>query len=244
MNHYVILISAILPIIILLFYIFRKDKKQPEPISLLIKAFLYGIISLFLSLCMSIPLGVIGAYPEEITTFTGAISTAFFGAAIPEEIAKFFMLWLLLRKNPYFDEKMDGIVYAVFVSLGFAALENIFYLFDNIDDLVAVGIIRALFAVPGHFCFGVLMGYYYSLMKFYPQVTVRTKTMALGAPIIAHGLYDAILMSMGTIPILLALVLMVVFIVFCYKMWKFASLRIKENLLRDYIDCGNKSYSE
>mgnify|MGYP006391493201 CR=1 FL=1 len=80
---------------------------------------------------MSIPLGLIGVFHTEVTSILGSVSTAFFGAAIPEEIAKFFMLWLLLRKNPYFDEKMDGIVYAVCVSLGFAALENIFHTIHN-----------------------------------------------------------------------------------------------------------------
>lgn len=59
-----------------------------------------------------------------------AIRLSFFGAAILEESAKLFMLWLLLRKNKYFGERVDGIVYAVCVSLGFAALENVMYLFD------------------------------------------------------------------------------------------------------------------
>lgn len=90
----------------------------------------------------------------KATSILVSVSTAFFGAAIPEEIAKFLMLWLLLRKNPYFDEKMVGIVYAVCVSLGFAALENIMYLFTNAEAYLSVGIARAIFAVLGHFCFG------------------------------------------------------------------------------------------
>lgn len=80
---------------------------------------------------MLIPLGLIGVFHTEVTSILGSVSTAFFGAAIPEEIAKFFMLWLLLRKIRYFDEKMDGIVYAVCVSLGFEALENIFHTIHN-----------------------------------------------------------------------------------------------------------------
>ncbi len=108
-----IFLTALLPIAILVYYIYHKDKRSPEPTGQLVKAFLFGILSVPLSFCMSIPLGLIGIYPAEATSILGSISTAFFGAAIPEEIAKFFMLWLLLRKNPYFDEKMDGIVYAV-----------------------------------------------------------------------------------------------------------------------------------
>ena len=146
-----ILLTALLPIAIFVYYIYHKDKKSPEPIGQLVKAFLWGILSVPLSLCISIPLGLIGVYPAEATSIWGSVSSAFFGAAIPEEIAKFFMLWLLLRKNRYFDEKMDGIVYAVCVSLGFAALENIMYLFSNEEAYLSIGIARAIFAVPGHF---------------------------------------------------------------------------------------------
>lgn len=181
---------------------------------------------------MSIPLGVIGLYPIEATSILGSICTAFFGAAIPEEIAKFIMLWLLLRKNPYFDEKMDGIVYAVCVSLGFAALENIMYLYTNADSYLSVGIARAIFSVPGHFCFGILMGYYYSLAKFYPKTPKKNKVFILAAPIIVHGLYDSILFIINVTPSISG-ILMIVFLVFCHKMWKYGSCRIKEHILRD-----------
>ena len=140
MENYIILLTALLPIVILIYYIYHKDKKSPEPTGQLVKAFLFGVLSVPLSFCMSIPLRQIGAYPAEATTISESISTAFFGAAIPEEIAKLFMLWLFLRKNRYFDEKMDDIVYAVCVSLGFAALENIMYLFSNVETFLSVGI--------------------------------------------------------------------------------------------------------
>lgn len=230
-----LLLTAILPIAILLFYIWRKDKDKPEPTGQLIKAFFFGVLSVFVSSCISRPLAWLGFNPEEVTTIVGALCDAFFGAAIPEEIAKFAMLWLLLRKNKFFDEKMDGIVYAVFVSLGFAAPENLLYLLNNYDNFLEVGIYRALFSVPGHFCFGVLMGYYYSLARFYPMAGRRIKFMVLGAPIIVHGLYDAILMVQEVTPAL-SVILTIVFIVFCHKMWKYASQRINEHLLRDKVE--------
>ncbi len=229
---YTISLTALLPIAILVFYIYHKDKKSPEPTGQLVKAFLFGILSVPVSLCLSIPFGIIGLYPIEATSILGSISTAFFGAAIPEEIAKFFMLWLLLRKNRYFDEKMDGIVYAVCVSLGFAALENIMYLFSNAESYLSVGIARAIFAVPGHFCFGILMGYYYSLAKFYPKTPKKNKALILVAPIIVHGLYDSILFIINVTPAISG-ILLIVFLVFCHKMWKYGSKRIKEHLKRD-----------
>ena len=225
-------LTALLPIAILLYYIYHKDKKSLEPTGQLVKAFFYGILSVPLSFCMSIPLGLIGVFPTEVTSILGSVSTAFFGAAIPEEIAKFIMLWLLLRKNPYFDEKMDGIVYAVFVSLGFAALENIMYIFSNEEAYLSVGIARAIFAVPGHFCFGILMGYYYSLAKFYPKTPIKNKVLILAAPIIVHGLYDSILFIINVTPAISG-VLLIVFLIFCHKMWKYGSKSIADHLCRD-----------
>ena len=232
MEAITILITALLPIALLVYYIYHKDKKSPEPTGQLVKAFFYGILSIPLSFCMSIPLGLIGVYPAEATSILGSISAAFFGAAIPEEIAKFIMLWLLLRKNPYFDEKMDGIVYAVCVSLGFAALENIMYLFTNAESYVSVGIARAIFAVPGHFCFGILMGYYYSLAKFYPKAPKKNKALILVAPIVVHGIYDSILFIINVTPAISG-ILMIVFLVFCHKMWKYGSKSIADHLCRD-----------
>lgn len=233
--NYLITLVALLPIAILIYYIYHKDKNSPEPTGQLVKAFLFGVLSAPLSFCISIPLELIGIYPFEPTGILGSVSFAFFGAAIPEEIAKFFMLWLVLRRNPYFDEKMDGIVYAVCVSLGFAALENVMYLFSNVETYLSVGIGRAIFSVPGHFCFGILMGYYYSLAKFYSMTPKKNKALILIAPIIAHGLFNSILFVMSVTPAISG-VLLVVFLVFCHKMWKYGSKRIKEHLLRDNND--------
>lgn len=229
-----ILLTALLPVAILVFYIYRKDKNLPEPTGQLVKAFFYGVISAPSSFFISIPLGMMGLYLVEDTTVLGSVSSAFFGAAIPEESAKLFVLWLVLRKNPFFDEKMDGIVYAVCVSLGFAAFENILYLFSDTESFLSIGVVRAIFAVPGHFCFGILMGYYYSIAKFYPKSSIKNKILVLLAPIIAHGLYDSILFVMNVTPIISGL-LLIVFLVFCHKMWKYSSQRIEKHLRRDQI---------
>lgn len=229
-----ILLTALLPIAILVYNIYQKDKKSPEPTGQLVKAFLFGVLSIPLSFCISIPLMFIGVYPIEVSDIGDGIATAFFGAAIPEEIAKCVMLWLILRRNIHFDEKMDGIVYSVCVSLGFAALENVMYLFSNAEIYMSVGVGRAIFAVPGHFCFGILMGYYYSLARFYPAMKKRNKALTLIVPIVAHGVYDSILFIANVTPAISGLI-MVVFLVFCVKMWKYASKNIEAHLQRDNI---------
>ena len=167
MLNVLVILAAIAPVAVVIWYIYRKDRKQPEPTKLLIKAFIYGILSALLTLVIVIPFEAISEFAnDEVSNIGSAISNAFFMAAIPEEVAKLVMLWLLLRNNPYFDEHFDGIVYAVCIGMGFAAIENVLYLFDNYESWISVGIARALFAVPGHFLDAVIMGFYYSLWHF------------------------------------------------------------------------------
>lgn len=232
MQTILVLIAALAPVAVLIYYIYRRDKYQKEPVKELLKAFGLGIMSVFASLLISTPLGSMGIYGNEPSTLWGALSTSFFGAAVPEEIAKFLMFWLLVRKNRFFDERMDGIVYASVVSLGFAAVENIMYLVSNYESWLAVGISRALFSVPAHFFFGVLMGYYYSLYRFCPSESKAYGWLILGAPIIAHGLFDTVLFSVNVLPSL-SLILMVLFLILCNNLRKRASRSIAEHLERD-----------
>ena len=227
-----ILLVALAPIAILAYYIYRRDKFQKEPVKELLKAFGMGILSVPVSLLISTPLEFAGFYSMETQTLLDAVKLSFLGAAIPEEIAKFLMLWLFVRKSRCFDENVDGIVYASVVSLGFAAVENILYLVTNYESWISVGITRALFSVPGHFFFGVLMGYYYSLFRFYPAAGRKVKWLVLGAPILAHGLFDTILFSVEVLPGLSA-ALMIAFILLCNSLRKRASRSIAEHLERD-----------
>lgn len=227
-----ILLAALAPIAILAYYIYRRDKFQKEPVKELLKAFGMGILSVPVSLLISTPLEFAGFYSMETQTLLDAVKVSFLGAAIPEEIAKFLMLWLFVRKSRCFDENVDGIVYASVVSLGFAAVENILYLVTNYESWISVGITRALFSVPGHFFFGVLMGYYYSLFRFYPAAGRKVKWLVLGAPILAHGLFDTVLFSVEVLPGLSA-ALMIAFILLCNSLRKRASRSIAEHLERD-----------
>ena len=142
MNIY-ILIAAILPVLVLLFYIYRKDAAQPEPKKEMVKAFSLGLVSVAISFMFSIPFQKMGLFVEVNTTLSEVFRMAFFAAAIPEELAKYIMLWYFMRKTKHFDQRIDGIVYAVCISLGFAAFENVMYLFTNQDNWIYVGASRA-----------------------------------------------------------------------------------------------------
>lgn len=232
MSIFLPIIAAITPVAVILWYIYKKDSAQQEPAKWLWKACGFGILSALLSLVFSVPVSVLFGMDIDTDVYNSVFSAfadAFLLAAIPEELAKFIMLWLLLRKNPYFDEKFDGIVYAVYLSMGFAGLENIEYLFEGIADgsWISVGITRALFAVPGHFLFAVLMGYYFSLYHFGIDRSIKSKMMILAAPILAHGLYDGIIMSMNVNPNL-STVCMIIFLIFFSKLRKKGKDRIEK----------------
>lgn len=224
------LLSALIPAIVLLGYIYWRDRKSPEPIWQLVKATALGVVSIGVSLCISRPLQAIGLIPEYIYSIGDAINVAFLGAAIPEELAKFVLLWLFLRNNRHFDERMDGIVYAVCISLGFAGLENVMYVVGD-DDWMSVALSRAVFSVPGHFCDGVIMGYFYSLSRFTWTRLRWNKVMTIVAPIVAHGVFDAILFISGVQEYQwVSVILMLVFVIFCFYLWKWASHSIKRHM--------------
>ena len=215
-------LSALLPAILLFLYIWVIDP-QKEPASQLLKAVLLGV-----AIC--IPVAFFEQYITAVL-FCGAEATSLFGttlnafavAALPEESFKLLALWLVLRKNPYFDEHFDGIVYAVCIGLGFAAIENIFYIASS-EDWVSVAIGRALLAVPGHYAFAVLMGYYYSLYYFVDP-SRKNAVCILLVPVLAHGIYDALAFS-GAVNPYVGGIAFLVLIYFCIKMHKTARKKV------------------
>lgn len=189
-----LILAAFVPSLILIAYVCFKDRLSPEPGRLLVKAFGLGMLSASASMLISVPLLLIGAYTAEPVTVWDHFRVAFFGAGVPEELAKFAMLWLVLRRNPAFDEHFDGIVYAVCVGMGFAFVENVGYLFQAGDAWIHAGIARGLISVPGHYVFAILMGYYYSFAHFSMTDRRRNQILTLAAPILAHTLFDWVLM--------------------------------------------------
>ena len=107
-----VILAALAPAAWLLWTIYQKDSDQPEPKKWLAKGFVYGIGSAFLSLAISMPASMVlgmNIDNQVYSTFVEAVGDAFLLAAIPEEVAKLFMLWLLLRKNPFFDEHLTAL---------------------------------------------------------------------------------------------------------------------------------------
>ena len=232
MNTLIILTAALLPAILLWLYIWKKDA-QPEPTFWLVKAVMWGVV-----ICIPVAILEFGIQSllfgedGEPSTLIGTTMDAFLVAAIPEETFKLFALWMVLRKNPYFDEHFDGIVYAVSVGLGFAALENICYVFGD-EEWLSTAIVRALLAVPGHYAFAVLMGYYYSVYHFVDR-SPKTAACILLVPVLVHGIYDAIAMSGSVNPYIGGLSSFAL-IWFCVKMHKVAKTKVLTLIDKDAL---------
>lgn len=199
MLYLIQLAVAIVPAAALLIYIYRKDRLSHEPWSQMLKGVGYGVVSACLVVLLGDSIeGVVLLWMPmgyESIPVWGQVCSAFASAAIPEESVKLLMLWLLLRRGRYFDEHFDGIVYAVCVGLGFAALENALYVLGSEGEWLRVGFSRALFSVPGHFFFAVFMGYYYALVHFHVDDRRRLwlQCSVWLVPVLLHGAFDALL---------------------------------------------------
>ena len=230
MSILIVIAAAVLPAILLWLYIWKKDT-QKEPTAWLVKAVLWGV-----AICIPVALveggieALLFGMDGKTSSLLGTTTLAFVVAALPEETFKLFALWMVLRKNPYFDEHFDGIVYAICVGLGFAALENIMYVFSE-EDWVSTAIVRALLAVPGHYAFAILMGYYYSVYHFVDH-SPKVAACVLLVPILAHGAYDAIAMS-GMINQYIGGLSFFVLIYFCVKMHKVAKTKVLALIKKD-----------
>lgn len=237
----IILILAIIPVIALLIYIYKKDKYEKEPLGMLAKAFFLGILSIPLALYAD---RVFAAMLPGNTVFF----QAFFQAGIPEELAKWGLFMLVIWRNKNFDEFFDGIVYACFIGLGFACVENILYVFDaeTFSSAVHTIVMRALLSVPGHFLFAVIMGFYLGLAKFRPEKRSKYLTLSIVFPILAHGLFDYLLMLSSAFSEnnmeWLGILLFVLFIYLDIKMWKIGLKYINKMQEKSRIERNNNIF--
>ncbi len=188
-----LLVAAVLPIYLLCLFVYKKDPHH-EPFKLLAKIFIFGFISAIPILFFEVLLGIV--FPtDDISNFILIFINVFISVALVEEGFKWLVTLFFGYKNKEFDEIYDIIVYAVFASLGFACIENIIYVFIN---GIGNAILRALLSVPGHMCFGVIMGYFLAQAKvgrINKSQSVYTKNMFLSIllPTLAHTIYDALL---------------------------------------------------
>ena len=190
----ILIAAAVIPAIVLLRFVYKEDRLDKESPGLLLSLMVFGILATFAAIVTEqIGEAILGILlPRNSTAYN--VLLYFVVVALSEEGFKY----LLLRKRTWwsgeFNCQFDGVVYAVFVSLGFA-------LWENISSVLMYGLgtalVRAITAVPGHACFGAFMGAFYGLAKRYDNIgdadrCLRCRRFAVVIPVLLHGAYDYI----------------------------------------------------
>ena len=181
-----LLFLAIAPVAVVILYIYFKDKYEKEPIKIVAISFLLGAT---VSIILTFTLGYIASSLVPLTdakSISQQFIKAFFTVALVEEFSKYIIVRFYAQKKNEFNEPFDGIVYAVMVSMGFAALENILYTYQY---GFGVGVTRAFTAVPAHATFGVIMGYFMGKAKF-SNNSIKLNLLGLLFATLFHGSYD------------------------------------------------------
>lgn len=177
---------AIAPGVAISAYIIFKDEYNKEPRKHLIISFLLGAVSVIPALLLELPI----TFTEQHLFFQSTLGNAlkaYIMVALPEEACKYFMLKKYAYRQPEYDEPFDGIVYAVMVGMGFATVENIFYVYQYGME---TGIARMFLAVPAHATFAILMGYFMGKARF--ETTREPYLLAAGLfwAVVFHGSYN------------------------------------------------------
>ncbi len=183
---------ALAPIIFIFTYVYLRDEYEREPLKYLLITFVLGILTAF-------PVVILSPYLQEFLGVSmesedpiSLIVYAFVVVAALEEGMKYLVLRWYNYPHKEFDEPYDGIMYGVAVSLGFAAIENVLYVFNAGEGAIETGLVRMFTAVPAHATFGVMMGYFVGKAKFLStgSIPYLERMKGLFVAIFFHGCYD------------------------------------------------------
>ena len=188
-----LLLVTILPSILIILFFVNSDKFK-EPKSEIIKVFIFGIL-------ITIPAYILNTFLGDFwynnTKVSQNLISSFLTAAPVEEGLKLSILYYFVYKMKDFNEPLDGIVYGVTASLGFATLENIYYVYLLADHFqttsMALAVVRSFSAVPAHAVFGIFMGYFFMKYSFIKKGD--NLFFAFIVPFVLHGCYNLFIAS-------------------------------------------------
>ena len=190
MEYIQYLALAVPPLIALLIYFYLKYKFGRQPFPLLIRSFLWGMLSIALVLVVQViatyfRLDQLGNIRRIL--FYSVVILGFFS-----ELAKFFFLKVFIYPRDDFKSPVDGIIYAVMIALGFATMNNVlaFINFQHLD----VNLTNAFTSGPAGIIFGVLMGFFLGVGKLRHIRFVDSMT-GLGAAVLFHSIYGFCLLT-------------------------------------------------
>ncbi len=244
-----LIIAALVPAVALCIYVYKKDRVEKEPLGLLGLLLGAGVLCIFPALLFELLLTKMndavfsgamytvngGTYMDTVPYYMYLFCENFICVALVEEGLKWIAVHILTAKNRHFNSLFDGIIYCVFVSLGFAAAENVSYV---LQYGFSTALVRAVTAVPGHTCFAVIMGYYYSMWHVQKQAqgietdmrargmiprgpsAFNTRTpnvLSLVFPVLVHGFYDFSCSLDSAFATVLFYAMLIALYVFCFK---------------------------
>jgi len=207
-----LLFTVVPPLLILLFFTSTDRFKEPKTTILTV---------FFLGFLICLPAGILNELSHNFffdgTDYSKSLTGSFLGPAWAEELLKFSILYLIILKRDEFNEPMDGLVYGVVVSLGFATYENYTYVyewastiakeenFDFIEFSYIVAKGRSYSAIPMHGLNGAVMGYYFGCYAF--SGNKRYLALSLILPYLFHGFYN----FLGWPNMMIVIVILVIF---------------------------------
>lgn len=192
--NFILIAAAVIPAVFLMIRVYKSDRLEKESGRTLLNLVVAGILSALLALVEERVLSVVLDSAVSKNSILYNVILYFVVVAISEESSKYIFLKKRTWNSSEFNCQYDGVVYAVFVSLGFALWENISYVMSY---GFATALVRAVTAIPGHACFGVFMGVFYALAKKYHNQGNHSKAKlmrvtAVFFPAVLHGAYDYI----------------------------------------------------
>ena len=181
-----LLISALAPVFVIIIYIYIKDKYEKESKRILVYTFALGaVVSVVITTILYLFFELFLPIPDDFSVWQQFVK-AFFVVALIEEFSKYVIVKYYNQPRKGFNEPFDGIIYAVMVSMGFAAVENIMYVSQG---GLEVALLRAFTVIPAHATFGILMGYFMGKAKF-SKNRIKWNLVGLTVAILFHGVYN------------------------------------------------------
>ena len=196
----IIPILAVIPGLMLLIYFNARQNYHLSPEIVWSTVLLGAVVTVLAVAVESLMAGPLAEYSQEMmpNIMAGVLARAFIGTALPEELAKYFILVAIALRHEDYERPVDALVLSVAVALGFASFENLLYVMQT-DDWLRTAAIRAMTAVPSHVVNAMLMGYFIGLAHLMPHRRRLYFVLALIVPVLNHGAYDAPLFALDAV---------------------------------------------
>lgn len=237
MTDYLLLLLATLPPVLFIIFIYWMDRHQPESLKNILLAMLLGVFSIIPAIIVELAFGWVPIFTQP--GITGSFFESFGLVAPAEEFFKFLVIYLFVRKKPFFDEINDGIVYFGAGAIGFALIENILYVFN---EGFGVGIMRAFTSIPLHTFCGIVVGYHVGLSRF----THRDKRgwlilRGLALAVLTHALYNTLASSGNILVLLFVLLVLIVYIIGFSMLRRGRKLSLNNTITPETLAIGNEA---